>query len=501
MKAQPASKSEESGAGRGMRQWSVRARVMTSILLVAAFGLIGAGGLAFLVQRDRLITQIDDRLLSKVDTARFVVTGEPQSDTSGGNVPAASTSSFATVRDALEAVVGRVLPGRNESSLGILDGRATFVPPVQVDFRLDELDALVDRVVGEVADASVKIGTFASPTGTLRYVATPVTTAGDPTTAIYLAAIDLDAELGELTAVFGTYSIVAAVALLTIGLVGWVVAGRLLAPIRNLRIAASRITASTHNERIPVVGRDDVSELTRTVNGMLDRLDVALTSQRQLLDDVRHELKTPITIVRGNLELLDPTRASEVEATRHLAIEELDRMAGLVDDIESLAQSQLALPDRAPTDIANLTADVFAKARGISGHRWNLASTAQSTVDLDPARITQAWLQLADNAAKFSPSGSVISIGSSMTEAAVEFWVEDTGPGIPEDSRERIFERFGRADTGRGVAGSGLGLAIVRAIAISHGGSVSLQSGPSGSRFAIVVPQTARPSQPNGVQE
>jgi signal transduction histidine kinase len=215
-----------------------------------------------------------------------------------------------------------------------------------------------------------------------------------------------------------------------------------------------------------------------------------MTSQRQLLDDVRHELKTPITIVRGHLELLSATDASEVEATRALAISELDRMSRLVDDIEALAAAQRGSMTFAPTDVAELTTGVFAKVQVLPGHSWELLEVAKASAELDAARITQAWLQLADNAAKYSPQGSLIRLGSRLVkqDASVEFWVEDLGSGIPEQSWGRIFTRFGRVDSGRGIEGSGLGLPIVGAIAQGHSGTVSLASSPAGSRFGVVVP-------------
>ena len=132
----------------------------------------------------------------------------------------------------------------------------------------------------------------------------------------------------------------------------------------------------------------------------------------------------------------------------------------------------------------------------MSGHDWQLAETAEAIALLSPSRLTQAWLQLADNAAKYSPAGSTIRLGSTAYATAVEFWVADEGPGIPEGAEERIFERFGRADTGRGIAGSGLGLPIVAAIARAHGGYVTLDSSEAGARFGIVVPTEAEQDAP-----
>jgi two-component system OmpR family sensor kinase len=117
-----------------------------------------------------------------------------------------------------------------------------------------------------------------------------------------------------------------------------------------------------------------------------------------------------------------------------------------------------------------------------------LAETAEATVALDSARVTQAWLQLVDNAAKYSPHGSRIEIGSTLRSEGVELWVADQGPGIPPEAAERVFARFGRVDSGRGIAGSGLGLPIVKAIAESHGGSVGFVSSPGGTRFSLMLP-------------
>ena len=453
---------------RGPR-FSVRSRILAAILLVAVLGLAGAGVATYLVLRMHILAGIDAQLISRVAVAREVSEGASSPDA------------------ALSDILAKLIPNAHEGSIGILDGVPRYKPGVATDLALDGSPAFVTRVGREVADGSVWLGTTSlNPGRSIRYIAVPITVKGATQSGVYVDAVDLDAELADLDSAVVTYFVVALVACVAIGLVGWFVAGRLLRPIRRLSAAASRITASDRNERIPVAGRDDISELTGTVNDMLDRLDAALTGQRQLLDDVRHELKTPITIVRGHLELLDSASASDVRATRALAIDELDRMSRLVDDIEALADTHAI--DARETDVADLTAEVFAKVSVLPGHDWELGEVAHSRATLDPHRITQAWLQLADNAAKYSPAGTVISLGSQADGAGVEFWVSDHGPGIPPASRERVFERFGRVDSRRGIRGSGLGLPIVAAIAEAHGGRVTLETSVDGSRFAIVVP-------------
>lgn len=470
-------------------RWSVRTRILAAILLVTALSMAGAGLTAYLVQRDRVMQEIDDRLLARVEAVRVVVSGSPATDVSGADGTAPARSPHATTREALEAVFSRVLPGPNESSLGAIDGKPALVSAIEVDVHLQDDPALVDRIVAEVADGTVRLGTSVGTLGTLRYIAAPVTVEGDPQQGTYIAALDIDAELRDATRTLTTYGIVAAGGLVAVGLVGWFVAGRLLRPLRDLREAASRISATDLTERIPVQGNDDLSGLTSTVNTMLDRIDGAVSAQKRLLDDVRHELKTPITIVRGQLEVADPQDPDDVRQAIVIAIDELDRMSALVDEIESLADSQQALLNRRPVDIRDFTDQVFAKASTDSGHAWNLAEHADVVGSLDSARITQAWLQLADNAAKYSPDGSPISVGSRLVDdTAVEFWVADQGPGVPKEMEKRIFERFGRVGATRGVQGSGLGLPIVAAIAKAHGGRVTLHSSPVGSRFGIEIP-------------
>lgn len=483
----------------GLPRISVRSRILAVILIVTALGMTVSGTTAYLVQRDRTIAGLDAELLLTVEAARAIVTGTSapatstetdatESDTTDGAATGeASGAAPATVVEALNAILSRIVPGRHESSVALVDGAVRLVPGVDTAFDLEDDPGFIDRAWAEASGGQVSLGTAITTVGVLRYVAVPVIVAGDPQVGVYITALDAQRAIDEVSGAFLTYAGLALASLAAIGVIGWFVAGRLLSPLRTLAETASRITAHDLGERIPVTGRDDVSALTQTVNDMLDRIDEALTSQRQLLDDVRHELKTPITIVRGHLELLDPTAPEDVRSVRDLAIDELDRMADLVTDIDALARVEAQVLVE-PVDVADLTALVFSKMQAIPGRTWVLESTATAVATLSSSRITQAWLQLADNAAKYSPEGSAIRVGSTAYAGTVEFWVADEGPGIPPGAEKRIFERFGRADTGRGIAGSGLGLPIVAAIARAHGGYVSLDSSSAGARFGIVVP-------------
>jgi two-component system, OmpR family, sensor kinase len=461
-----------SGRRRGLPVWSVRARILAAILLVTVAGLGVTGTVSHLVQRDQVVRDVDGVLEAQVEAARAVV------DAQAGEVE--------TSRDALAAILA-ILPAPADGSvLGIVDGRAALVPGTAIAFDLAG-SPLVDRIVREVADGSARIGTAVQGGTEIRYVGVPVVVDGADDAGIYLVAVDLSLALEPTNRGLLTFVVVAGATVLAVGLAGWLVAGRLLRPVRRLRETAERITASDLTERIPVDGDDDLARLTETVNDMLDRIETAVRNQRELVDDVRHELRTPLTITRGHLELVDPADAGDVRRTAALAIEEIDRMAALVDGLTAWAEVRAAVPELRPTDVAVLTRDVAELASAIPAHHWSVAEQAQATVPLDRRLITQAWLQLADNAAKYAPAGSPIELGSRLAGGAAELWVRDHGPGVPAGQETRVFERFARASSGP-ERGSGLGLAIVARIARAHGGTARVESPGDGARFVLSIP-------------
>jgi len=181
-----------------------------------------------------------------------------------------------------------------------------------------------------------------------------------------------------------------------------------------------------------------------------------------------------------------------VRETRALVLDELDRTSRLVDDLILLAKS--GRPDfvrLALFDVALLTDEVLDKAVALGPRSWHLDARADVGLVADRQRLTQALLQLAENAVRSTGPDATIALGSSATDHEVRMWVRDDGPGVAAHDRERIFERFGRAETGRGAEGSGLGLAIVSAIARAHGGRVELVSEPGqGATFTLVLPRS-----------
>lgn len=479
---------------RTPRPIPARVRILAAILAVACVGLAIVGSVTFLVQREQAIGGVNARLNAQVESLKAVADDPTDAEVRDGAAAASEDldiNDYQSIDDYLYAVVARLVPARNEASLALVDGVPRWIPSTYSGFDISHNQDLIDRVVAETSDGSTRRGTAVTDQGSLRYIAIPVTMPGDPRQGLYVRAIDLGAELQPVTTAMTTYVLAALAVLVAIGVVGWFVTGRLLSPIRHLRDTADAISITDLSRRLEPHGNDDIADLSRTVNSMLDRLEDSVDGQRQLLDDVRHELKTPITIVRGHLELMDPQDALDVASARDIGIAELDRLARLVEDIDLLATAEADSYNRADVDLTALTARVGELVAVIPGHTWTIEALAEGVTVGDQDRLLQAWLQLADNAAKYTPDGSPIEIGSAHDAEGARLWVRDHGAGIPPAARARIFRRFDRAHMKRAVGGSGLGLAIVDAIAKGHGGHCAVTDTPGGgATFTIHLPPT-----------
>lgn len=330
--------------------------------------------------------------------------------------------------------------------------------------------------------------------GEVRWAKVMINAGPDAPASMFIVAFHIDGEREHAESVIRVLALICGIALLLTCAVGWAVAGGILAPVRLVRTTAAQLTEQDLTRRIPVRGRDDIAALAETFNAMLDRLELAFTGQRRFVDDAGHELRTPITIVRGHLELMNagegPDSAAERRETLRLVTDELDRMSRIVEDLLLLAKAER--PDfvqPAPIPLAELTGDVFVKARALGNRRWELPELAECEAELDAQRITQAMVQLAQNAVEHTRPGQAIRIGSRQQGAdGVELYVADTGPGVPAEEAEVIFERFRRGGTARrSTRGAGLGLSIVRAIAEGHHGRVELRETPGGGATFVLV--------------
>lgn len=242
--------------------------------------------------------------------------------------------------------------------------------------------------------------------------------------------------------------------------------------------------------------RDEVGEMAATFDAMIDKIDSAMSMQRRLLADVSHQLRTPLTVMRGHLEVMgrgrldDPT---ETRATVGIVVDQLDHMGGLVERLLLLGRSLEAdFVDLVPVDLRAMLADIADSAKVLAPRRWQTGPIPDLVLQADFDKLRGAVLNLIDNAVKATEPSDTIRLsarlGKSQSGPFVEILVDDSGPGIPSHQREDALIRFSRPSA-TDHHGSGLGLAIVEAVARAHGGHASVGDSPlGGCRVTIHLP-------------
>jgi two-component system, OmpR family, sensor kinase len=450
---------------------SVRLQLTVAVALLTTLALVAVGATLYAVESRRIDRLIESRLTQEITDFQKYQAEDPDT-----NKP------FASADLLLASFLQRNPPDPQEMNWSFpISGRPSYVgdpdPILQHSTAFVDLVGFLKKQGGR---HSLEIGG-----DEYRIVVLPVREGN--ATGAFVATHDVSESRAELNTLIFTYVLLAALSLILIaGLASWV-AGRLLRPVHRLRETAQGISDGDLGGRLEVAGHDDLSDLQRTFNDMLDRLEASFVAQRQLLDDAGHELRTPLTVLRGHLELLDASDAADVESTRALLLDEIDRMSRLVHDLLMLAKARRPdFVETHSTGIDSLTQGIFDRAWGLADRRWTFDGAASTHADVDEQRITQALLQLADNAAKHTSVGDEIGIGSQTDGTWLELWVRDTGPGLPAALAETAFERFHTGE--RSDDGFGLGLSIVRAIAQAHGGDVTLDDTPSGATFRVRIP-------------
>jgi two-component system OmpR family sensor kinase len=296
--------------------------------------------------------------------------------------------------------------------------------------------------------------------------------------------------------------LIAGAAAIVIALLASYLAGaRVSAPLRRMASIASRVDAGDLNPRMDVNSSrgDEVQVLSDAFNHMLDRLAEAFARQREFVADASHELRTPITVIRGQLEVLaaqSAPSAEEVERVNRQVQAEISRTTRLIDDLLVLAQADRAGFLRLePVQLSSFVEELWDGVSLTADRHFELGPVPAGSLIADPDRLAQALRNLARNAIEHTADSSGL-VRLEVARAAgdrIRFTIIDDGPGIPESERELIFERFHRTDPARSRAngGAGLGLAIVRAIAIAHGGAVRAGDGPRGrgARVELVLPR------------
>jgi signal transduction histidine kinase len=281
---------------------------------------------------------------------------------------------------------------------------------------------------------------------------------------------------------------------------GLIVGRRAMAPIAALTAGARDIAETRDPARsLPRSPADDeVAELGRTLQEMLDGLEASrketedtLARQRQFVADASHELRTPLTSILANLELLVEVLDGERREAAHSALRSSQRMRRLVGDLLLLARADAnrTAPHK-PTDIGQVLVDAAAELGPLADGHELTVDARPATVDGSRDELHRMALNLMENAMRHTPPGTRVHAAVGQRDGQVVLTVEDDGPGVPDELREEVFERFVRGEGDRGSS-SGLGLSIVRAVAESHGGRVDLEDAHPGARFVVHLPLAA----------
>jgi two-component system, OmpR family, sensor histidine kinase MprB len=460
---------------------TLRARIAAVASLAVALAVLGAAVSLYLAVRSDLRGQIDQSLNQR---AGVFLSPPPASSThaaaTGGSGGAPSLDG-GPVGSRLRALARRygfpsaVSPARFGGASGYVQfisrqgkvlvpggqGSSPAITPSVQDA------AIAKRGRGRVlSDRTVK-GTH------LR-----VLTVGGSRGAVIIARplTEVDHELGRILLIL---LVVGLVGIALAALLGVLVARTALTPIARFTARTETLTGSLElTERLEVTGRDELARLAHSFNATLDALERSVEAQRHLVADASHELRTPISSLRANIQILgdaDRLPQEDQESLRRDIIEELDELTSLVSDVVELARGPRGESGREDVRVDEIVADAVERTRRRGELRFEL-ELEPTVVRGEPDRINRAVSNLLDNARKWSPAGGLVEI--TLREAVLT--VRDHGPGFLEADLPNVFERFYRAEQSRKLPGSGLGLAIVRQAAESHHGYVKAENAPGG---------------------
>jgi signal transduction histidine kinase len=435
----------------------IRLRLTAAFALTTALVLAAAGLFVYLHLESDLTEAVDETLRAQAEAVAA---------TAGRQGPASSTAGVATGDP--EEGFAQLLTGQGR----ILDATGGAKRPALSAAELEPVAAgplVAEREVpGIEGDARILALPIAGENGA----------GGGP--AIAIAGQSLADRDETLSGVVASFAVGGPLAVLLASLLGYALAAAGFRPVEAMRRRAAQVSLARRDERLPLpAARDEIHRLGETLNEMLARLRRSFERERRLVADASHELRTPVAVVKAELE--GALRTSDCgPRTREAlvaAVEECDRLAQLAEDLLVLARAgDGRLPVRSELvdarDLLGRTRERFADRAGEHGRRIDVDAPEGLALRADPLRLRQALGNLVDNALRHGAGGIVLA--ARPASGGVDLEVRDQGTGFGDGLGERAFERFTRGDEARGRGGAGLGLAIVRAIAAAHGGRVAI---------------------------
>jgi signal transduction histidine kinase len=464
------------------RRWtsflgSMRIRILAAVVILMAVSAV----VSDLVLRGNLVDRLEDEIA--VDLRQEV---EEFELLAGGRDPRTGLPFGGDVRAIFEIYFAREVPDQGETLLAFVGDEMFHAEWAHDALPADQLQESIDYwlSLGERQEGSVVTGA-----GEARYVALPFTAGGGD--GLFVAMNQPSLEQSQIDEAMGRQALTQFATILVASIIGLALAGRVLRPLRLLAETAETITATDLTKRIYVRGGDEASRIAMAFNEMLERLEAVVATQRQFLDYASHELRVPLTVVRGNVEVLElETDPNERAGMILMITNEIERMNRIVEDLLLLARAErpgfLSLES---VDVGELMVDVHRKAMVLCRREWVLEASIQAVIRADSQRLTQALMQLAQNACQHTPDDGSIRMGSRIEDGQVVLWVHDTGPGVAPEDTGRVFLRYVRGSDRPAGSGLGLGLSIVAAIAAAHGGQARLvEEARPGARFEILLP-------------
>lgn len=458
---------------------SIKIQFFISILVpVLILSMVSTLSTTYIINRN-VQERISSEILQEIEEIQLLASG---------GIDPKTGETLISARSLLENYISKSVPDLNEVKFAFVEDQVVARSTNLKNDNLHNDELFISQVLS-------------SPFG---FIATASSTEGDitfgkvevlskETKALFVIAINAEAESATTDTARNALLSIQLIALFLALSLGFFVTRRVTRPLTELVEAAESISPGQTDKRIQIENQNhliEVKTLQDSMNKMLIRLEKYEVEQRRFIDDAGHELRTPLTVINGNLDLLsqdypDLDRLKTIKS-------EVSRMSRLVRDLQSLTHaSKSNYLKISETDYQIYLDELKEKCSQLGNRKFEFSVSGSGNMKIDSERLTQAILQIVENALKFSPESTAIEIDSELSSDELRINIKDHGVGISDADKERIFDRFYQATQTHNSKnpGAGLGLSIVKQIVSGHGGEIKVDSQPNhGTTFKITIP-------------